>query len=189
METIHNWLKGFTDVTEEELEFINSITETTTFKTHQVLLQQGKVSSKIGLLVKGATRTYYTTPQGEEKTIGFFFEGQPLVVVDSFLHKIPSNLSSATIAPSTIVWTDHERFTRFLHRFPKYNAVFVAAIAKWFSENKNRMAYQHQSTAKEKYEMLCKTEPQIVECVPLKYVASYLGITQETLSRIRAKKG
>lgn len=188
MITVQQWLSNFVNVTEEELAAINDITETTTLKANEIVLKQGQVSSRIGLLVQGATRTFYTDTAGNERTIYFAFEGQPLIVVDSFLHQLPSSVSSATLEPCVIVWTDYERFTSFMQKFPKYNTVLLSGIAKWFAENKGRLEYQSQLTAKAKYDMLCKLEPHIIERVPLKYIASYLGITQETLSRIRAAK-
>jgi hypothetical protein len=87
-----------------------------------------------------------------------------------------------------IIWTDLERYTSFTSKFPQYNKVLISALAKWFAEGKDRMEYLHQPSAKAKYERMCQLQPKIVERVPLKYIASYLGITQETLSRIRGNK-
>lgn len=188
MVTVHSWLKNFIKITDEEIDAINKITETTSFKTNEVILKQGEVSDKIGLLIEGSTRTYYTDKHGNEKTVGFAFEGQPLIVLDSFMNQIPSSVSSVTLEPCVIIGTDYERFNSFIKKFPHYNTVFINALAHWFAEGKSRMEYLHQSSAKAKYDGMCKIEPQILQRVPLKYIASYLGITQETLSRIRGKK-
>lgn len=188
MVTIQNWLKDLINVSDEELNAIYEITETTHVKANEVIQKQGQVSMRIGLLLKGAVRTYFTDNQGNEKVVGFVFEGQPLIVVDSFLNQLPSSVSSVTLEPSVIVWTDRERYTTFINKFPKYNTVLIAALAKWFSESKNHMEYLHQPSAKAKFERMRQLQPKIIDRVPLKYIASYLGITQETLSRIRGKK-
>lgn len=188
MVTIHNWLKDLVNVTEEELSVINEITETTFINANEVILKQGQVSNRIGLLLEGATRTVFTDIEGNEKNLAFAFEGEPLAVIDSFLNRIPSTVSSHTIEPSTIIWTDYERYTAFLDKFPRYNTFMLSALTNWFAEGKNRMEYLHKNSAKDRYDMMCKLHPKIIERVPLMYIASYLGITQHTLSRIRAKK-
>jgi CRP-like cAMP-binding protein len=188
MVTIHNWLKDLVNVTEEELSVINEITETTFINANEVILKQGQISNRIGLLLQGATRTVFTDIEGNEKNLAFMFEGEPLAVIDSFLNRIPCSVSSITIEPSTIIWTDYERFISFTNRFPKYNTFIINALAKWFADGKNCMEYLHKSSAKERYDMMCKLHPKIIERVPLMYIASYLGITQHTLSRIRTQK-
>lgn len=85
MVTIHNWLKDLVNVTEEELSVINEITETTFINENEVILKQGQVSNRIGLLLQGATRTVFTDIEGNEKNLAFMFEGEPLAVIDSFL--------------------------------------------------------------------------------------------------------
>ena len=109
-------------------------------------------------------------------------------MVDSFFNRSPSAVSSVAIEPCTILWTDFERYNTFIQQYPRYNAVLVAALAKWFADGKQRMEYLHQPSAKARYNKMCEIHPQIVERVPLKYIASYLGITQETLSRIRSSR-
>ncbi len=188
MITIHNWLKDLVNVTDEELSVINEITETTFINANEVILKQGQVSNRIGLILEGATRTIFTDNEGNEKNLAFMFEGEPLAVIDSFLNRIPSSVSSITIEPSTIIWTDYERYTTFLLRFPRYNTFILSALANWFADGKSRMEYLNKNSAKEKYESMCKLHPKIIERVPLMYIASYLGITQHTISRIRAKK-
>jgi CRP-like cAMP-binding protein len=188
MATIRTWLQDFVNVTDEELDAINEITETTQVKANEVILKQGLVAARVGLLVQGAVRTYFTDTNGNDKTVGFVFEGQPMIVVDSFFNQVPSAVSSVSMEPCVIIWTDLERYTAFINKFPKYNKVMISALANWFAESKSRMEYLHQPSAKAKYEKMCKLQPEIIERVPLKYIASYLGITQETLSRIRGKR-
>jgi CRP-like cAMP-binding protein len=188
MITIESWLKDLVNPTEEELAVMAEITEKSFVEANEILIRQGQVSGRIGLLVQGATRTYFEDAAGNEKTLGFAFEGQPLLVVDSFIHQLPSAVSSVTLEPCVIIWTDFQRFNAFVHQFPRYQSVLISAIARWFTENKGRMEYQHRSSAKEKYDLMCQWHPQIIKRVPLKFVASYLGIAPETLSRIRASK-
>lgn len=188
MTTIQHWLQEFVNPTEEELQAIAAIVETAHLKANEIILKQGQVSSHIGLLLQGAVRTYFTDSEGNDKVVNFAFEGQALLVIDSFFSQIPSSITAVTLEPCTIVWASYDNYTSFVNRFPRYNQVLIAALAKWVSEGKQRMEYLHQPSAKAKYDKMCELQPKIVERVPLKYIASYLGITQETLSRIRAMR-
>jgi CRP-like cAMP-binding protein len=188
MVTIQDWLKEFVNVTDEELNAIHEITETTFLKANEVILKQGQVSNRIGFLLQGSVRTYFTDTEGNDKIVAFAFEGEPIAAIDSFFNKVPSSITSVTMEPSTIIWTDYDRYTAFVNQFPRYNTFILNALAKWFAEGKNRMEYLHKSSAKDKYAMMCKLHPKIIERVTLMYIASYLGITQYTLSRIRGKK-
>lgn len=188
MEAVQKWLEGITNISDEEIIAINEIAETEFVKSNVVIIKKGDIADKIGLLVKGAIRTYFTDNNGNDKIVAFVFEGEPLIVFDSFISQIPSSVTSVTMEPSIIIWTDHKRFNSFIIKFPKFNTLLISELAKWFADGKYRMEYLHQNSAKAKYEKMCELKPKINERVPLKYIASYLGITQETLSRIRGKK-
>ncbi len=188
MVTIQNWLKDIANATDEELEVINEITETISVKANEVILKQGEVSNKMGFIVQGSTRTYFTDKDGNEKVVAFAFEGQPLISVDSFLSQIPSSVTSVTMEPCVFIGTDYKRFISFINKFPRYNTVIMNGMVQWFAEGKDRMEYLHQSSAKARYDTMCLIHPKIIQRVPLMYIASYLGITQHTLSRIRGKK-
>lgn len=182
------WLQEFVHVSEEELQEIYKIAETNLIKANETIVKQGQVANKIGLILQGAVRTYYTDNDGNDKIIGFTFEGEPLALIDSFLNKVPSAVTAVTMEPTLIVWTDFERYSAFIQKYPRYNTAMLNALAQWFAKSKERLEYLHQGTAKAKYDKMCKLHPQIIERVPLMYIASYLGITQHTLSRIRGKK-
>jgi CRP-like cAMP-binding protein len=76
----------------------------------------------------------------------------------------------------------------FINSFPRYNKVFIEGMAKWLIRSNKKLEYLNQNSSKQKYELMCRMEPNIIKRVSLKDIASYLGITQETLSRIRGKK-
>lgn len=188
MTGVLSWLQEYIAVSEAEWESIQSITEISTLKKNEMILKQGQVSTKIGLLLQGAVKTYFSDAQGNERVVGFSFEGQPLLLINSFIHQLPSSVSAITLEPSVIAWTDYKNYTAFIEQYPRYNQVLISAMIKWFAENKERMEYLNQPMAKDKYEKMCDLQPELLARVPLKYLASYLGIKQETLSRIRRKK-
>lgn len=188
MITVKDWLEDLVSVTDEEWLAIQAITETNALKANEVIVQQGRPGDKIGLLVQGAVRTFFTDTNGHEKVVNFSFEGEPLILMDSFFNQMPSAVSSVTLEPSVVIWTDLARYSAFVAQYPRYNAVLISALSRWFAEGKSRMAYLHQPSAAGRYAAMCALHPKINERVPLKYIASYLSITQATLSRIRAKR-
>lgn len=82
-------------------------------------------------------RSYYTDTSGNEKTVTFAFEGQPLILVGSFISQTPCAVTVVTIEPSTIIWTDYERYNSFITKFPRYNTVFIEGLAKWMAERQS----------------------------------------------------
>lgn len=186
--TLRQWFKDVYHLPDQDLDEIDSITELTHLKPNITIIKRGQIATTVGFLLEGAIVNYFTDSFGEEKVVSFAFEGQSLVVFHSFFNQTPSAITSVTLEPCTIVWTDYKRYTEFVSKHNHYNELLVSELAKWMAAEKNRMEYLQQPTAKSKYEMMCKLEPKIIERVPLKHIASYLGITQETLSRIRRNK-
>lgn len=88
------------------------------------------------------------------------FEGEPLAVIDSFLNRIPSSVSSITIEPSTIIWTDYERYTTFLLRFQGTIRLFLARWQIGLPMEKPYGIFKNKNSAKEKYESMCKLHPK-----------------------------
>jgi len=152
-----------------------------------MLLREGEISRKAFFIEKGCARVWFIH-EGKEISFQFFFEGEVVCSVESYSKSIPSSFSIETIEPSVVRWiakTDMDRAIRedaFLHDYLAAWAVDsqAAFIRHFFSFLKDN-PYQ-------RYTNLIKEHPKIIQRVPLQYIASYLGITQVSLSRIRSRK-
>lgn len=186
--TLRQWFKDKHALSNEMLDDIELLSEVVQLKPGKAIIKRGQIATTVGLLLEGAVYKHFTDKHDKEKVVGFAFEGEPLMALNSFINKTPISTSVVTLENCTIAWTDYERYATFISRHTDYNQIIVSEMTKWLESEKNRMEYLQQPTAKAKYQMMCQLDPQIIERVPLKLVASYLGITQETLSRIRRNK-
>lgn len=152
----------------------------------QVLLQEGAVSRKSYLIEKGCIRVWFNH-EGKDISFQFFFEGEVVCSVESFNRGVPSPFAIETIEPSVLRWiakADLDRAIReddFLHDYlMAWSVDSQAAFIRHFFSFLKDNPYQ-------RYTHLLEEHPQIIRRVPLQYIASYLGITQVSLSRIRKR--
>lgn len=156
------------------------------FPKKELLHVANKVCKHSFLIKEGAARIFHFK-DGKEITSHFAFEGQSITAIDSLLQGERSKYSIELMEDSSLFsvsYEDMEAFfqTSILHeRFGRLylQQVYVDLVA--------RIEDIQFHTAQERYSNLLEKHPQILHRVPLKYVSSYLGITQETLSRIRKR--
>lgn len=170
------------------MRFMERIIHTSSHKKNEVIFQQGSIPTKAVFIVKGAIRIYYTDDKGKEFTTAFKFENQSVFPVDSFTQQTPSPTNAVTLEPTELIWTSHSEFFGFLQTFPKYEKVLLQMLTVSLPLQSEQMKLLNISSSRERYEMFCKLRPEVIKCVPLKYIASYLGMSLETLSRVRAGK-
>ena len=152
-----------------------------------VLLHEGEVSNQIHFIKKGCLRLWFNK-DGKDITLQFFFEGQVVASVDSFLSNQPSMFTIESIEPSIILSINKDSF-ELLHRiYPELKDGFQQIIFQRFRNYAQLFLSRIKDTPQERYEDLIKNHSEIIKRVPQHYIASYLGITPISLSRIRNRK-
>lgn len=152
-----------------------------------VLLHAGEISSHINIIKKGCLRQWFNK-DGKDITLQFFFENQPVASIDSFLNNQPSLFTIESIEPSTIISIRKETFEKLHKTFPQFRDSFNEYLFQRFRNYALLFLSRIKDSPKERYEDLVKNHPEIIKRVPQHYIASYLGITPISLSRIRNKK-
>lgn len=149
------------------------------------LLKEGKIANEYYLLEKGLVRSYVFDYDGNEITTGFFSENDIVIVTDSLFQRIPSQENLQAVTDCTLWKIAFNDFQKLFHNIPG----FSEWGRLWFSTQlfalKQRTLDMVRETATNRYTKLLKESPQIIQYVPLKQIASYLGITDTSLSRIR----
>lgn len=182
---IRQFLTSFASFSNAELNDILSFFKKETIKKGTILIREGQVSKKLCFLEKGIGRSYYLKKDGKEVTVWFFGNGKFMTSLDSFFQQKPSiyyieMLEDATLY--TITKKEIDILFDKYHKMEKFGRLLSIQMLTDMVNKVNAIQFQ---TAKERYEYMLTEFPDIVYRVPLRDIASYLGITQETLSRIR----
>lgn len=153
-----------------------------------ILLQEGDVSKKAWHIEKGCIRAWFNN-KGRDLTLQFFFEGQSVSSLESFRRNIPSIYTLETIEPSTIYWVgkkDWEQIMTDMESTPEGKQMLAEiSLDRQLNYMRHFMSFI-RDTPKERFINLMKERPEIIKRVPQHYIASYLGITSVSLSRIRS---
>ena len=172
--------------TENWMKFRDSIVERN-IASHQVLLHEGEISGHVYVVKKGCLRQWFNK-DGKEITFQFFFEGQPVASIDSFMNSEPSLFSIESIEPTTVITIGKDAFHGLCQTYPEFQNVFQDYMYQRFRNYAQLFLSRIKDTPQERYEDLMKNHPEILQRVPQHYIASYLGITPVSLSRIRNRK-
>jgi CRP-like cAMP-binding protein len=167
--------------------FIDSIVLREELPKGHILFREGDVCRRIYYIEKGIARVYYNL-EGKEVTAWFSAENSFLTAIDSFSQNIPTHDTCELLEPSVIYSVDYDQLDTMLKEHPEIARIafyVVIELLKRFSSYVTNTKFQ---SAKERFETLITNYPTIFLRASLGDIASYLGITQETLSRIRAQK-
>jgi CRP-like cAMP-binding protein len=152
-----------------------------------ILLNEGEISKHVHFIRKGCLRQWFNK-NGRDITFQFFFEGQAVASIDSFLSCQPSLLTIESIEPSVILSMSKENFDELNRIYPEVKEGFQQILLQRFRNYAQLFLSRIKDNPMERYEALLKEHPEIIKRIPQHYIASYLGITPVSLSRIRNRK-
>jgi CRP-like cAMP-binding protein len=172
-------------IPEEDLQAICDKHEKQSFKKNEFILKKGKIANEYYILESGLARAFVYDFDGNEITTEFFCDKELVIVPTSLFQRIPSIENVQAITDCTAWKISFEDFQELFHRMPG----FMEWGRSWFSlqlfAQKQRSLEMITETARHRYLSLLEGKPQIIQKAPLKHIASYLGITDTSLSRIR----
>jgi CRP-like cAMP-binding protein len=160
--------------------------EMRTVQRGEVLTTVGEVERRFGMVVDGVQRVFFATPDGSESTVAFAYPPDFTGVPDSFFRQTPSPFTLQALTDGRMLQVDHDRFAALMDRHRVLDRWAWRMLAAAISGRARRERELLSSTAEERYRRLLRESPQLLQLVPLKHVASYLGMSPETLSRVRA---
>jgi CRP-like cAMP-binding protein len=149
-----------------------------------ILLNEGDISRNGYFIKKGCIRLWFNN-KGKDVTFQFFFENEGVSSIESFRSGGPSLFSIETIEPSTILVISKKNFETVFMQNPEYKSYLDDILFKRLTFYSRLFMSYIKNTPEERYKELLKTHPHIIKRVPQHYIASYLGITSVSLSRIR----
>lgn len=153
-----------------------------------LLHQQHRVASHLYIVSKGLLRSYHHH-LGKEVTIALGMENSVLCAMDSLLSHQPSYYSIETVEESEVISIAYNDLELLYNEFHEVERLGRLMISRYYLEQEAALRSLRFQTAEERYQDLLMNNPALLQRAPLGYLASYLGITPATLSRIRAKWG
>jgi len=175
----------YPSMTYTDLDQVVEKHEKMTFKKGDLLLREGQISDCYYILEKGIVRSYVYDYDGNDISTNFFCEDEIVIEVASIFHHIPTQENIACLT-DCILW--RIQFDAFQDLFGKIPAVTEWGRA-WLSHQlfltKKRALDMITLSAMDRYQQLLEEKPQILQQAPLKHIATFLGITDTSLSRIR----
>lgn len=170
-------------------EGVEEIFKTIQFRSYQagdILLNAGAIAWDCCLILKGCVRQYHLV-EGEEKTTFFYTEGQWFASHNSANKKIPVNHSLSCVEDTILSVMNIEKEQELYHKYPEFESACRTGVEEQLGIYQELLVSYMTSTPKERYLNLLKTTPDLLHRVPQYQIASYLGVTPETLSRIRKR--
>lgn len=168
------------DLTSEIL----SLLETHNFPKNHLLHKQGAICKHIYLVQKGIVRTFFYK-EGKDITVHIASEGELITAIDSVISLKRSRYNVELLEDSEIHAISYTELQSLMEKHPQYEKYMRLILEQLYAEGADRIEEFLFYSARERYDNLIKNRPHLLNRINLGHVASYLGITQETLSRIR----
>ena len=157
-----------------------------TLTKNTFLIEEGKICRQLYFLEQGCIRGYYLS-DGKEITHWFGFENDFVTSFHSFSTQQPAT-EHIQLLEGALLWSiSREKLLQLCERHHDIERLLRMAYEKYYIRLEERFVKSQFRTAAERYALLLEQAPHIIERVPLGHIASYLGLSQETLSRVRAK--
>ena len=187
--TIEEIIKEIYCLPNEVLEEVLEQFQYSELPKNYYLLKPGKTCKHIWFMTKGAARYFYTNDQGKEMNTWFSLDTEIISDTTSFVKQQPSEESIQLIEDSEIYAIDYIALQNLLQKHHSFAIWYIKLVEKHYvSQIEDRISDLQFLDAKQRYQKLLSLYPNITNRLSLGNIASYLNITQETLSRIRAGK-
>ncbi len=168
-------------------EYIESNIQLRLLTKKEFVLQPGETSRSILFVESGFLRSFYGN-QDKEMTNWFMQENQLVISVNSFFTQTPADEYIQAIEDCRVWQLRHEHYRFLVSHYHSFCSIGLRLTEHYYILSEQRLRIMRQKDAEARYRFLLQIHPGILNRAPLGHIASYLGITQETLSRLRAKK-
>lgn len=185
------FLKYLTDkieLSDQEIQLIESVCKPKKLRKKQFLCQEGDVWHYNAFICRGLVKTFSIAENGTEHIINFAPENYWTGDRESLINGTPSRLNIDAIEPTELILIEKTDFEKLCAEIPQLNQMVNQIIQKSFIVSQDRILATISFTAEEKYQSFLNKYPDIVNRIPQHMIASYIGITPETLTRLRRNR-
>lgn len=184
---LFRFLEGFSPLSENCMSFFRQHLELLRLPKRKFLLKEGELCKHVYFIRKGAVRGFFKEG-AKEITTWITVENEMVTAITALVKPLPVSSSIQLLENSELLSLPIDIMEQAYTLFPEFNIVARKLLQQYYADAELRACISRLTNAKSKYQYFQLHHPALVNRIPLKYIASYLGITLETLSRIRAKK-
>ena len=187
MNELENYIQHYFSISADDCEKISGLFKIEEMRKGDFYLKANRYCDKLSFIHDGLLRLYVTLPD-KEVTQWISTSGYFVTDLSGFLFRAPARWNIQALTDVKLFTIHHNDYIKLGQLIPKWNELEKLFIAKCFVMLENRVFDHLSLTAEERYERLFEQDRQLFNQVPLQYLASMLGMTPETFSRIRRKK-
>lgn len=184
-ENLMRFIYNVLPISRERLEEIAFQFNPMEIAKNEFLLKEGRICNDYLFLEEGFMRAFTPDIEGNDVTTGFFSKNQVVFEVASYFLRTPSKENIQALVNCKGWFINFNQLQMLFHSIPEFREFGRTVLVNGFVALKQRMLSMINETAEQRYEHLINTKPEIFQYAPLKNIASYLGITDTSLSRIR----
>lgn len=175
------------DISDAAADYILSYFKEKKYKRGATLLQAGEVAHEVFFVVRGALHQFYIDEAGNERTCNFTFENEFVTDLESFSQQTRSPSSIKTLTETTCMTIRCVDLVVLLRESPVINEFFRLLVERIAAVSIRRTKSLLSFSPEKQFNDLIEEKPEILQRVPQRYIAQYLGIAPESLSRIKKR--
>lgn len=183
------YIKRYIDISQFEIDLFNLYLKPRILKKKEFLLKEGQTCKSRYFVAKGCIRLYSTDNKGNEQIIHFGIDNWWITDFESLINKSPSKLFIQAIENTEILELPQVTFDELCFKLPKIERLFRIIMEKTYVASQKRLEYMFSLSGEELFKHFIATNPEFTQRVPQYMIASYLGMTPEFVSKIKANKG
>lgn len=189
IEIVRAFIEEKRNLSASEWQGFQAILQERVLKKGETLHRAGETIRGLYFIAKGAIRANQLKEDGGEVQRAFFFENEVATDYDSLIKQEPGTTSLICLEASVVYYADRSQMLALYQEIPGFEAVGRIFLEHLMVQQQKYAALFTLYTPSERYRYILDHHPELIQRVPLQYLASYLGIARETLSRIRKKMG
>jgi len=182
---IIDYLKSFNILSEKEINAFIELAETSILKKHDYLIKEGEISNHIVFIKSGIFRSFYYSSEAEDVTFCFTFENTLISAYTSWIEQKPAKENIQALTDMELLLISKTQVKYLEETYPNWIRFFKYIAEMEYVNLEKRFFLIQRENAEKRYQNLLENQPEYLKIIPLHYLASYLGVTQRHLSRIR----
>ncbi len=181
------YITRFIELSTREVAILSEQIKVRTYLKGQYIVQQGDVCEYESFILSGSAKTFFTDQEGHEHVVMLAIENWWTSDLGSFITREPADYHVQCLEKTTVAQFSFDALTSLYEEIPQLERFFRIILQNAYVESQRRIVRNLSLPAKERYKLFLENYPEIEQRFPQYLIASYLGITKQFLSRIRAE--